>query len=366
MLPFAVRSPVSTRAPCSDPRVHRLLTGDCSMKRWSEIALALLMTASLLAPGMAGAEVAEVRVGKIYGIAFLPLYMMQDRQLLEKHLKAAGLDTKVSWATYSNGAVMNDSLLAGSVEIASGGIPPFVLLWARTRGTPNEVKAISAKAQAPIFLNTRNPNIKSIRDFTEKDRIAIPAPKVSGQAIILQMALQKEYGKGQEFRLDNIQVAMSSPDGMIALLTGKAEITAHFTDPPFQYQELKQPGITRVLKSFDVLGGPTTYNVIWTTDKFHRENPKTYAAFLAAMREAVAEIYRDKRAAAEVYIRQTKEKVTVEELLELINNPEIEFTLTPKNMGKIVSFMNEVGLIKIAPQSWKDLFFPEVHDLPGS
>lgn len=106
--------------------------------------------------------------------------------------------------------------------------------------------------------------------------------------------------------------------------------------------------------------------MIWATAKFHNENPKTYAAFMGAMKEAVAEIYKDKKAAAETYIRQTKEKATIDELLELINDPDIEFTMTPKNMGRIVRFMNEVGHIKVAPQSWKDLFFPEVHDLPGS
>ncbi len=330
------------------------------------IAAALAIALGLAFGAPARAEVSEVRIGRIYGIAFLPLYMMQDRQILEKHLKAAGLNAKVSWSTFSNGAIMNDALLAGQVEIASGGIPPFVVLWARTRGTPNEVKAVSAKAQAPIFLNTRNPNVKSLRDFTEKDRIALPAIKVSGQAIILQMAAQKEFGKGQEFRFDPQTVAMSSPDGMTALLSGRGEVTAHFTDPPFQYQELKQPGIHRVLKSFDVLGGPATYNVIWATAKFRNDNPKTHAAFIAAMKESVAEIYKDRKAAAETYIRITKEKVGAEAILELINDPDIEFTLTPRNMGRIVQFMQEIGHIKAAPQSWRDLFFPEVHDLPGS
>jgi NitT/TauT family transport system substrate-binding protein len=28
--------------------------------------------------------------------------------------------------------------------------------------------------------------------------------------------------------------------------------------------------------------------------------------------------------------------------------------------------MHAVGSIKIKPASWKDLFFPEVHGLPGS
>jgi NitT/TauT family transport system substrate-binding protein len=33
---------------------------------------------------------------------------------------------------------------------------------------------------------------------------------------------------------------------------------------------------------------------------------------------------------------------------------------------KYASFMAEVGSIKAKPESWKDLFFPEIHALPGS
>lgn len=85
------------------------------MNRFPRVCLLSLLSAALLAvvASTAQAEVSEIRVGKIYGIAFLPLYMMQDRQILEKYLKAAGLNTKVSWATFSNGAIMNDALLAG-------------------------------------------------------------------------------------------------------------------------------------------------------------------------------------------------------------------------------------------------------------
>jgi NitT/TauT family transport system substrate-binding protein len=240
------------------------------------------------------------------------------------------------------------------------------VFWARTRGTANEVKAISAKNCAPIMLLTREARIKSIRDFTDKDKIAMPATKVSGQAIILQMATQKEFGPGTEFKYDNLQVAMPTPDATAALLSGAAEINNHFSEPPFQYQELKKAGVRRILKSYDVLGGKTTYNLVWTTARFHAENPKTYQAFLAGFSEAIQEINKDRRAAAEIYVRVTKEKITVDEVLELISDPEIEYTMTPQNMMKIVGFMAEVGHIKVKPQSWKDMFFPEIHNLSGS
>jgi NitT/TauT family transport system substrate-binding protein len=40
--------------------------------------------------------------------------------------------------------------------------------------------------------------------------------------------------------------------------------------------------------------------------------------------------------------------------------------MAPQNAMKFAAFMASVGTLKEAPKSWKDLFFPEVHDLPGS
>jgi NitT/TauT family transport system substrate-binding protein len=33
---------------------------------------------------------------------------------------------------------------------------------------------------------------------------------------------------------------------------------------------------------------------------------------------------------------------------------------------KYAEFMHSVGTIKVKPTDWKELFFPEVHHLPGS
>ena len=330
------------------------------------LSVALMSIAGVVLPSVAAAEVSDVRVARQFGISFLPILVMEDKQLFEKHAKAAGLTSHATYMQLSGGTTMNDSLLAKSIDVAGGGIAPFAILWSRTKGTSNEVKAIAAKNCAPILLLTREPRIQSIRDFTENDRIAMPATKVSGTAIVLQMATEKEFGKGSAFKYDNLQVAMSTPEGTTALLSGAGEINNQFSEPPFQYVALKKPGIRSILKSYDVLGGKTTYNLVWTTSAFHNENPKTYKAFLDAFTEAMQVIAQDKRAAAEIYVRMTKEKVSVDEIYALINDPEIEFTTTPRNMMKIITFMSDVGHIKSRPASWQEMFFPEVHGLPGS
>jgi len=149
----------------------------------------LLLAFLLTAPLIAAAEVKEIRLAKQYGLGYLPLIVMEEQRLIEKHVKAAGLgDVKVTWATLGGGSAMNDALLSNSVEYISSGVAPLVVLWDKSKGS---VKGVSALISTPNYLNTNNPAVKSIRDFTDKDRIALPSVKVSIQAICLQMAASR-------------------------------------------------------------------------------------------------------------------------------------------------------------------------------
>jgi NitT/TauT family transport system substrate-binding protein len=112
------------------------------------------------------------------------------------------------------------------------------------------------------------------------------------------------------------------------------------------------------------MGGPATTVVVIASKRFRDANPKLYSAFLAAMREADETIRRNKRHAAEVYLQATKDKESVDEIAAMLN-PD-QFTVTPQNVMKFTDFLFRVGVIKHKPSSWKELFFPEVYDLPGS
>jgi len=318
-----------------------------------------------LASGAARAEVTEVRIAEQFGIGYLPLQMMRDKGLLEKHAKALGLgEIKVSWSRFSGGAAMNDALLSGNLDFASGGVGPLLTIWDKTTGNL-DVKGVAAINSMPLYLLTRNPSVKSIRDLTESDKIALPAVKVSVQARTLQMAAAKEFGPDKYDVLDKLTVSMRHPDGVAAMLSGKGEITGHLTSPPFQQQELQDPNIRRILSSYDVLGGKSTFNTIWATSKFRSENPKTYQAFVAALKESMELINADKSAASDVFIRTTKSKLPPEFVRKIVLDEENEFTLTPRNTMKYAEFMHRVGALKNKPAVWKEYFFPEIHDLPG-
>lgn len=328
---------------------------------WRALAIAALAMGS----AAARAEMSEINVAQQYGISYLPLMIMEDQKLIEKHAKAAGVDVKVGWAKFAGGNVMNDALLSNSLQFASGGVGPLVTLWSRTRGNL-DVRAVAAINSMPLYLNTRNPAVKTIKDFTEKDKIALPAVKVSIQAVTLQMAAEQAFGEGQHGKLDALTVTMSHPDAQAALLSGAGEVTSHFSSPPFQYQQLAKPGIRTVLNSYQVLGGPATFNLVWTTAKFRNENPKLYEAFVKALGESIAIINANKAAAADAYLRLSKDKSTPAEILAMLNDPQIIYTTTPQNVMKYVNFMLKTGAIKTKPDSWKDLFFPNAQALPGS
>jgi NitT/TauT family transport system substrate-binding protein len=328
-------------------------------------ALALCAAAAAHA-GSALAEQSELRVAKQYGLGYLQMMVMEDQKIVEKNAAAAGLgDVKVNWATFRSSDVMNDALLSGNVDFVCLGIPGLATIWAKTQGTI-DVKAATGFNFLPLQLNTRDPRVKSIRDLTEKDKIALPAVKVSMQAIILQMAAAQAFGDANYTKLDSLTVSMTHPDGMAAFLSGGGEINNHFTSPPFIQKELDKPGIARVLNSTDVLGGPISFNVVAATSKFYKENPKLYAVFVKSLQDATDFINKDKRAAAEIYIKMTKDKSPVEDILKIVNDPEIQYSLQPKNVMKMVDFIYKTGGIKVKPASWKDLFFPNAWEWQGS
>jgi NitT/TauT family transport system substrate-binding protein len=39
--------------------------------------------------------------------------------------------------------------------------------------------------------------------------------------------------------------------------------------------------------------------------------------------------------------------------------------MTPKSVMRFATFMHRIGTLKALPTSWKDVFFPEIHQLPG-
>ncbi|MBD1550094.1 ABC transporter substrate-binding protein [Pseudomonas typographi] len=333
-------------------------------KRIGSLAAALgLAGSALLAPAAAQAE-GQIRIAEQFGIVYLLLNVVRDQHLIEKHGQADGLDIKVDWTQLSGGSAVNDALLSGSVDIAGAGVGPLLTIWDRTHGRQN-VKGVASLGNFPYLLVSNNPNVKTIADFTEKDRIAVPAVSVSVQSRFLQYAAAQQWGDKDYNRLDKYTVAVPHPDASAALISGGTELNAHFSNPPFQEQEIASPNVHTVLDTYDLLG-PNSPTVLFATEKFRNDNPKTYHAFIEALAEAADFIQHNKPAAAETYIRVTHAKVSQADLLKILDNPKYEFSIDPKGTYKLAEFMYRVGAIKNKPASWQDYFFQDARPLKGS
>jgi len=332
---------------------------------WRKLAVAALC--SIAFGAAAHADVNEVRMSKQFGLPYLPMIVIEAQQLIEKNAKAAGLgDVKTTWTQRAGPAAELDALLAGQADFIGPGVPTLATIWDKTAGTPQEAKALIAMQSMPFVLVTRNPNEKTIADFTDKDKIALPAVKLTGHALILEMESAKIWGFNHYDKLDSITITRSHADAAAAVMGRGSEINSHFASSPFYYYELATPGIHQVLKSYDVVGGKHTNGALVTSKKFHDANPKMCAVVIKAFDEANAFIKAHPRDAAQLYLTATKDKNSLDALEKMVADPDVDYTTTPVSVMKIVDFMYKVGRLKKKPNSWKDMFFPEAYGLNGS
>ena len=315
----------------------------------------------------ATAASAVLRLSRQFGLSYLPMILMQEQRLLEAELAQRGMPaTRVEWSAVAGSSQHLDGLLSGQYDFIAPGVPTLATLWDKTRGTPQEARALCAQQTMPYILVSRNPGVATVADFTDKDRIALPAVKLTGHALALEMECARRWGRAEFGRLDPLTVTLSHPDAMAQLLTPSSAITAHFTGSPFHYQELAHPGMHQVLNSYDVVGGRHTNGVLVATTKFHDANPDACAALLAALGAANRFIKDQPREAAAIYLRATKERGTVDELERMVADPDVEYTTQPVRTMVFATFMHEVGRLKRKPERWTDMFFPEAHGLAGS
>ena len=308
----------------------------------------------------------KIRIAEQFGVVYLLLNVAQDQKLVERQGSKDGLDIQVEWTKLSGGAAVNDALLSGAIDIAGAGVGPLLTIWDRTRGRQN-VKGVASLGNYPYYLVSNNPAVKSIADFSDKDRIALPAVTVSVQARILQMAAAKKFGDKEFNRYDKLTQAVPHPDAAAAIIAGGTEINAHFGNPPFQDQELAQNRQAHiVLNSYDVQGGPSSATVLYATEKFRNDNPKTYRAFTAALAEAAQFIKANPEAAADIYLKINKSNLDRALLLSIIKSPQVEFKVAPQNTLGLAQFLHRVGAIRNKPESWKDYFFDDPVTAGGS
>src|SRR5258707_8792839 len=187
-------------------------------------------------PGLAGpiraaaAEAGEVRIARQYGLPYLSMMVMERQALIEKHATQQGLPgLRAQWATLGGTSALTDGLLSGRLDFIVPGVPALVTLWDKTVGTAQEVRALSAGQSTPFVLVTRNPAVRSIADFGAGDRIALPAVKLSAQAVALEMATAKPWGVPAFYPRDAANQNLAPPHAVTAPPAGQPadQLTPH-------------------------------------------------------------------------------------------------------------------------------------------
>ncbi|MGE5672675.1 MAG: ABC transporter substrate-binding protein [Mycobacterium leprae] len=292
-----------------------------------------------------------VRIGIQFGIAYAPAVLVQALGLLERRLPGA----RVVLRRFGSGAEITQALAAGEIDLGMMGVAPFLIAWAT--GRPWRIAA--ALGDIPIALNTVKPGARTLRDVAPTDRIALPGIG-SIQHVVLAMAAEQQLGMPR--LLDANLVPLDHPEGERALLSGM--VAFHLSAPPFQEQELRA-GARRLFDSYQILGGPHTFNVAVAPLAFVANRPNAYRAFTDALAEAVDLIRRDPLAAATV-LQRSGEAGTLAEIVAALTGPGINWTVEPHRLMQFATFMRRAGFINRQPLDWRELTWPNLHGLVGS
>lgn len=321
------------------------------------------MLLTTLLGGVASAEVDKVVFGFQNGWMYAPIMVMNYKGLVEKHAKNMGVNLKAEYINFGSGGVLRDTILAGQTHYGIAGVPVMIQMNDKTN---SDIKTVGNTVSAPMYLNTRDIAAKNICDLDKPGtKIALPTIKSSMQAVTLQIAAKKYCGDA--FKLDKYTVSLTHPDGMAQILTSTAEINNHFTAPPFQFIELEEGKgtVKRLLSSYDALGGTASSQLFFGSEKFAKQNPKVHDIVVRAYTEAMDFVKNNRVEAAKIYIAVEKPKDTEADIIKQMTDPDVNFDLAPNKIEIYSNFMKETGAISKA-YNWKEMSFPNLHNLNGS
>jgi NitT/TauT family transport system substrate-binding protein len=313
-------------------------------KRVSILLLVALSIGLFLNCGVAAEPMPEIKIAGQFGLVYAPLMIADKLHLFEKN----GL--KPIWKEYGSGAAVREALISGEADVGFMGIPPFLIGW--EKGCPWKVSM--GFVVVPVGLVTNNPLIKSIKDFKPDDKIAVPSPG-SVQHILLAMAAEKELGSPNA--LDTNIMAMPHPDAMAALISKKG-LAAHFTTPPYLFEELNQPGFHLVTSDKNVFGRPFSFNVGVASKKFHDEKPLQYLAFVKTINYSFSWLNSNMSAAASLLAPEFK--LTPQKTLQYLKWPGMDYTTKPYGLIEFATFMKRAGFLKKVPQDPSEIVWENV------
>src|SRR5437868_4114878 len=97
---------------------------------------------------------ATIAIGYQRGLAYLPVILMEQQHLFEKHATRLGLKTTAEYRLLGGPAPIVDGLLGGALQAGVVGTPSAVLLTDKTK----DIKLIGSMGNFPMLYMTKRPS----------------------------------------------------------------------------------------------------------------------------------------------------------------------------------------------------------------
>lgn len=277
------------------------------------------------------------------GIGYGNLLVMKYQKLLEKKYP----NTTFNWPVLTNGDAIRDGIISGTIAVGSGGSGPFLIGWDRGVG----YKLIGGLNLMDLWMVSRNPEIKSLKDIKPGMKVGMPSPDAI-QAIALRMGCQQQLGNAHA--LDTNIVAIQHPLGVLALKNG--QLDCHMSSPPFQFEEVADGGHV-VFKSWQATG-KMTFNCVYTTEPFTNKYPEFVNYFYSQLIAATTYINKNPSGYCDILQQDSGGKVSASQYREWLKEPGIEYSTVPHGFVKVANFMHQIGMLNKSPNGITDLELP--------
>lgn len=296
--------------------------------------MALVLLLALALCGCGRQEPPSIGIAEQYGIAYAPLTIMKEKGFLEQELP----DVAIRWQQFGGPTAIRESMLNGDVDFGFMGVAPVLI------GIDNgmEWKYAAGISSNEVAIVTSRPEIKTLADFTEEDRIAILSPGCTQHILLCMLAGQQ---LGDPMALDGQLVSMSHPDALQALLSG-TEITAHVATPPYLQQEV-EAGMSVMATGEEIMGRPFTFISCVVMTQFYEEHRELYDGFIRALERSIE--YLNQNMEECVGILAPVYGVSEEALLEQMTYNGTIYSSRLEGVPELSAAMQQMGLTRGNP-----------------